>query len=497
MRYFILIFSLVILVTAVLLSTMRKKQKKGANYYIVVIILVLEALSTYGASLLITDLEIKFFIHELKFIGIALFSVFYAATYLTFFDMGKYVTNRNIILISIVPGIAALAAMTNGLHHWFRTEYWVLENTWGTFIAAKSGWLFYAYIAYVYVLYLCIIVFVTVKVMLSPRMYRQQLSLMLIASFSTIFVNALSVFGFINDFGDATLIAFGISVCIQYFAMIVFKPKRMIQTARNIAFDEVRSPILLFDYSDKLIDTNLSAKSIFPIEAGETFEDFVTGTLEIADTEALASNQEEIATQYKEHDFSMSCRKVKDENDVTTATVLICNNVSEIKTRERLLSEQVNHDPLTHLPNKYAYQKKITSISDEHLPLGLIYLAVNGIRRFSLSNSFAEGDEIILRISDLLKSTLENNISLFQLEYDQFGLMVTQTDDQRCQEYISRLHEVLNDYLDSNNLQLAIFCGYAIKSSPSENISKTSKLALENLFRDRLSHQIVALEWEE
>lgn len=142
--------------------------------------------------------------------------------------------------------------------------------------------------------------------------------------------------------------------------------------------------------------------------------------------------------------------------------VLTAYFYKEIEKRNKKLSQQLYHDPLTGLPNRKSLLEKLEKISGDNI------LVVLNIDRFRELNDFygeAIGDEILLWLSGQLQKYREDGVyDLFRMPSDEFVLLAEQADSNAFIQTIASLlfDELSICHIEKHDIFIQFTFGIAI-----------------------------------
>lgn len=483
--YFLLICVLTAVDVILLLVCLKHRRKKAVNSFIAVMLLIIIAHVFYGASLVISQPEIKFMVHEMKFIGVVYFSVAFFIMYMQFFDKRNMLRKRNIILLSIVPTISLILALTNNYHHLFRERLYLVENDYGSFVGVQSGLLFWPYIIYSYSIYVFVICIVIRTYLKTPKIYRLQLGIMVAAAISTLLINFVSVSGiFFEDFGDATLISFTFAAIIQFYGLVLYKPAGMIKMARGLAVNEIKDPLIAFDYNNRFLDANIAAYSLFNLDAGFTREMFLTDQLGLSE---LDSDMNEGTVERGGSLYNFKVRKVYDEDGVFAVTVVSVSDITEMMQREHELESIANYDYLTGIANRHSYQNELKRLRDDDLPVAVVHFNISGMKAINRMHGNEAGDAVIKRVASVLADAGSSGFCA-RLGGDEFALLLRRTAKDAALAAIAEIENNLTD--------IRLVSGLAVKNSNLDNINIIDKLSMDNMYMNKhIKQSMTRKEW--
>ncbi|EQM77138.1 ammonium transporter [Stutzerimonas stutzeri] len=116
---------------------------------------------------------------------------------------------------------------------------------------------------------------------------------------------------------------------------------------------------------------------------------------------------------------------IRDVNGVIIGTVLTFRDVTVTRQLARKLTFQANHDNLTGLVNRSAFERRIESLlrertSGEHV---LCYMDLDQFKVVNDTCGHAAGDELLRQLGQLLKGRVRGSDMLARLGGDEFGIL--------------------------------------------------------------------------
>jgi diguanylate cyclase (GGDEF)-like protein/PAS domain S-box-containing protein len=165
-------------------------------------------------------------------------------------------------------------------------------------------------------------------------------------------------------------------------------------------------------------------------------------------------------------------------------------NITERKKREEEIIYLNHHDLLTDLYNRTYLQKEIQRLNnEEHLPLSVVIGDINGLKLINDSFGHAEGDRLIVEISNILKHCCGHLGIIARTGGDEFTILLPKTDSAATQKIIERIKsdcEAKAQEIDTDIHFTNISLGYATKSCPEESLEKTIQIAEDFMYKQKL-----------
>lgn len=219
----------------------------------------------YGLEVTAVSLQSKWLFYRFQYLGIAFFSPFLLLFALRFAGEIVHIRKRRLSAIFIIPFVTILLALTNDYHHFFIRDI-NISNTGPfpalSFIPSAGYWIFQSFNI------ICISLSLTVFVrmlMLSAPAFRTQYSI-LVASIALPFpVYILYLAGVFPEWIDPLPHALAFAGLIITFGLSRFRLFSTAPVARNLLFDEIPDPVVVFDVSGAVLDYNRMAANLFGI----------------------------------------------------------------------------------------------------------------------------------------------------------------------------------------------------------------------------------------
>lgn len=217
----------------------------------------------YALELGSGTLSAKIFWNKLQFIGIVIIPVSWFIYMLHYTGHEKWVTRRNVALLSIVPGITLLLVFTNEYHHLVWSSFFV--DTGGPFsvLYQTQGVWIWVHIGYSYAIILCGF-FPLVRMFLRERrLYRWQTLLLLIGSSVPFVGNVLQVSGLSPvPYLELTPLGFPATNVAIVLSILYLRLGDIVPVAREIIIEGMGDSVIVLDAEGRVIDVNPAAQQL-------------------------------------------------------------------------------------------------------------------------------------------------------------------------------------------------------------------------------------------
>ncbi len=146
------------------------------------------------------------------------------------------------------------------------------------------------------------------------------------------------------------------------------------------------------------------------------------------------------------------------------------------------------HDVLTGLYNRYYFSEEIKRFSSErNQPLSIIMSDINGLKIVNDTMGHEEGDKIIVRFAEVLKSKIRSNDVAARIGGDEFAVIMPNTDEAGAEKFIRRLLDAVDCDNRQNEVYLSVSFGYATQKGQYKTLDDLLKKADLNMYSDKFS----------
>lgn len=164
----------------------------------------------------------------------------------------------------------------------------------------------------------------------------------------------------------------------------------------------------------------------------------------------------------------------------------LCRDISERKQMEDNLKYLSIHDQLTGLYNRRFFEDEIIRLdTDERLPLTIMMADINGLKLVNDSFGHAIGDELLQKVSEILKKGCRDQDVICRLSGDEFVIMSPNTDTSEAEMIIHKIKALaLSEKVGLVNISISF--GFETKRNIEEPVYEILKKAENYMYRKKL-----------
>ncbi|MBU7025851.1 MAG: PAS domain S-box protein, partial [Theionarchaea archaeon] len=292
-----------------------------------------------------TSLHTKIFWSKLQYLNVITVSVAWLVFTLQYTGREKWVTRRNLALLSIVPIITLLLVFTNEYHGLIWRD--VILVTEDLFLLSKyiHGVWFWVHTVYSYLLILVGCFLLILMLIRSRHLYRWQIIALLLAAFFPMLQNMLYLLGLEPlSYLGMIVVTFPVVCVAVAWSIFRFRPQDIVPVARGTVIDGMSDGVIVLDPQNHIIDVNSSAQQVTgypPSELiGQCIVDVWPEWSQIELNDEVQSDKE-ITVNLKDgqHIYDVRISPLTDWRGRLVSQVVVLRDVTDRKKAEELLYE--------------------------------------------------------------------------------------------------------------------------------------------------------------
>lgn len=184
---------------------------------------------------------------------------------------------------------------------------------------------------------------------------------------------------------------------------------------------------------------NHSITEVFPPEIASLFMRTIHQTLA---TNEMTSIDYSLTIEGHEYWFSANVSPLTEDT-----VIWVAHDISDRKKIEDSLHYQSNHDILTGLYNRQYYETEIERLQRSRLfPISILVMDVDGLKWVNDHRGHNAGDELLKRVSSILKSSFRPEDMVARMGGDEFVVIIPETDEPAARQAMTRLETILEKH---------------------------------------------------
>ncbi|MCP4141494.1 MAG: PAS domain-containing protein [Chloroflexi bacterium] len=315
----------------------------------------------YAGEVALAGISAKLWMARIEYIGIVSVPLGWVLFSLAYTERRKWLTRRNILLLSIIPVATILFVFSNDLHHLFYTSVALNENGPLSVLDASYGPLWYLYFVYAYIMLFSGTVLLFIRIFSIPKAYWLQQVLLILSPLLPWVANLLYLLR-ISPMPqlDLSPLAFTVSAFILGMDIFRFRLFDISPLARSTVINNMDIGMIVVDNQSRLVDINqAAAKLISQVRDdlwGQPVDDVLASFPELV--ARLASNEEvdkdiEISQGKTKLYYHIQINPIYDQANQQSGRLLLITDITRGRlTEEALILAQVRNDFLANISHE-------------------------------------------------------------------------------------------------------------------------------------------------
>lgn len=239
----------------------RSRGKRGVTPFILLMAALAVWSLAYAVELAVPDFATKVILVKLEFVGIIATPVaafLFAADYT---GVDRWLSQRSIIWLNVIPVISLLLVFTSELHPLFYSKMSLDESgSFPNFVGTYGVW-FWVHSAYSYLLMLFALGMLVRALTRTPQLYRGQAASLLIGMLAPWVGNAIHL-AKVSPFPnlDITPFSFALTGVALAWSLVRFRLLDIVPAARDMVIENLHDAVIVVDTEGRVVDLNPAAR---------------------------------------------------------------------------------------------------------------------------------------------------------------------------------------------------------------------------------------------
>lgn len=222
-----------------------------------------------------------------------------------------------------------------------------------------------------------------------------------------------------------------------------------------------------------------SYQQLFPGDYAHVVEQ-VLYTEQVVEVEELT-----LQTNERKSTVAMTVAPILDQEGFIRGAVGVIRDITEATEQKREIEYLSFHDHLTGLVNRRGFTKEVVNYDVEsNLPLAVIFGDVNGLKIINDAFGHLQGDELLIRVANILRFVAPDPNLVVRLGGDEFVLVLPQTDLEQAKEKVAEIQKLAQGE-NIQGIPISIALGVAVKSRLGQDFQDCFNQAEKEMYQDK------------
>jgi PAS domain S-box-containing protein len=298
----------------------------------------------YSLELMSVDLSLKILWSEVQYLPVLIVSVSWLIFTLQYTGREKWVTRRNLVLLSIVPVIIMLLVFTNDYHGLMWTSAELRTEDSLLLLETVPGPWFWIYSSFTYSSVLISSILLIQVLVHAQRLYRWQIISLLLASFSPVFLSVLELCGL---YPYPYILTIGLLIPTASLAVALnifrFRPDDIVPVARGTVIESMSDGVMVLDSKNRFVDANPLIQQLigYPLNdlVGQCIDKVWPEWVDQMQSGQKSGQEITIEQEDGQHTYDVRISPLTDWHGSIISKVVVLRDITDRKRAEQLLYE--------------------------------------------------------------------------------------------------------------------------------------------------------------
>ncbi|MCR5418797.1 MAG: diguanylate cyclase [Lachnospiraceae bacterium] len=351
----------------------------------------------------------------------------------------------------------------------------------GSILTYEAHLLFYAHMVFNVLLILGTIILLLRKRRETPKAYLNRYYGPIISMILALVFYVSYLFGLFPMHMDLTPILYVVVGLMLYFYNFNYLRSATLSITRNMIFEHLEDPIVLFDYEGMLVDHSVILENMLPdqkLENGKLTIDEFASEQSFPGLNGTDFDQEfdwtyQVGGKEKILECRFSC--MKDEVGRLIGKLFVFHDVTTHRQTYFELEKSLQFDSVTGFFNKQSFYNQMPQWDDdEYWPTSIVVCNVDGMRGINEAYGTEYGDGVMKQIARYIRRRAGENSFCAKLDNGDIVIVLERTSDADASEIMDNIREEILDFYD----QMPVSLEYGISTKDN------SESSMEKLLQD-------------
>lgn len=462
MVYLLLYVIAAMIVGFVMVKTYQEKDRMR-RYVIVLLALAMICIVSYSVNFMTDNYNVmsaatSIMMAAQDFLLVSLF--IYTTAFARISNKVTKVMTIAAFVIAIIDSVVFIANIFNEI----AVKYSLVKCD-GIYVLAYEGELWFGIHAVMsMIITACIIAVLVIKCIRIPGAYWGRYIVMAAGLAIIILIKCVFIYKIIDLRFDISIFLYAFIGVMVYWNTFWYSKKNMLTITHAMIIDHMHVPVILFDYEGVLADFNTSMRELFGDLEYDDREQTIDWFFKSKCVPVMAGQN---TFQWKLDNKAYDCRieKLLDDKKRLLGTIIVMQDVTELKRAYTELENMVIYDQLTGVYSMYSFMEHCKSYDGYKGNIAVAVCDIDGLSEINFKYGQKAGNSVLVNVAGVLKKKLKDSAYIARLNEGDFVAVIKNISLKKADIIFAEIEKAVSTECSDDKMKVSMKYGIAMRNS--------------------------------
>lgn len=310
----------------------------------------------------------------------------------------------------------------------------------------------------------CIIAVLVIKCIHIPGAYWGRYIVMAAGLAIIILIKCVFIYKIIDLRFDISFFLYAFIGVMVYWNTFWYSKKNMLTITHAMIIDHMHVPVILFDYEGVLADFNTSMKELFGNLEYDDREQTIDWFFKSKCVPVMAGQN---TFQWKLDNKAYDCRieKLLDDKKRLLGTIIVMQDVTELKRAYTELENMVIYDRLTGVYSMYSFMEHCKSYDGYKGNIAVAVCDIDGLSEINFKYGQKAGNSVLVNVAGVLKKKLKDSAYIARLNEGDFVAVIKNISLKKADIIFAEIEKAVSTECSDDKMKVSMKYGIAMRNS--------------------------------
>lgn len=310
----------------------------------------------------------------------------------------------------------------------------------------------------------CIIAVLVIKCIRIPGAYWGRYIAMAAGLAIIILIKCVFIYKIIDLRFDISIFLYAFIGVMVYWNTFWYSKKNMLTITHAMIIDHMHVPVILFDYEGVLADFNTSMRELFGDLEYDDREQTIDWFFKSKCVPVMAGQN---TFQWKLDNKAYDCRieKLLDDKKRLLGTIIVMQDVTELKRAYTELENMVIYDQLTGVYSMYSFMEHCKSYDGYKGNIAVAVCDIDGLSEINFKYGQKAGNSVLVNVAGVLKKMLKDSAYIARLNEGDFVAVIKNISLKKADIIFAEIEKAVSTECSDDKMKVSMKYGIAMRNS--------------------------------